>query len=479
MKARFLTVFAIVAMLFSAFGVGTASAGAYETEFTTAVTYMNVGDAATTVLDLYFFADPNDQAPTQYTIVGGAAQNAAGSLNIGSLDDTVVGDGFQGSAYMQSDQPMLVTLVQLPQGNALVKNRALSNGFSAGAPTALVATVLKGLYGTNTIFSVQNADSEQNTVTITLYDTTATQQYQTVQDIQPGAAYYVDAAALLDTELPAGFNGSAVITAVRTAGGADGSIVANAMELEYGAGVGLKAFEGVASGATLVYMPSALCNVFGGTNTAYAVQNTSLTQDTSVTVTYTSSTGVVTTETKPIGPGAKASFGGCAAMADNTYGSAIVESTVTEIIAIGKAYGAGMTTAFLGVAMGYDTVALPYVRWATTNNYNGANGQRTFITIQNVGDATITGDIVVQYVDSTGAVLGTHTISTDLAVGAKATSNASSTAEGLTEFGITPVYGGAAIITGPAGCELAVVARVSSVFGAGFVSEDYNGQPVP
>ncbi len=478
MKARFLTVFAIVAMLFSAFGVGTASAGAYETEFTTAVTYMNVGDAATTVLDLYFFADPADINPTMYTIVGGAAQNAAGSLNIGTLDDTVVGDGFQGSAYMQSDQPMLVTLVQLPQGSTTVKNRALSNGFSAGAPTALIATVIKGLYNTNTIFSVQNADSEVNTVTITLYDTSATQQYQTVQDIEPGAAYYVDAAA--EAGIPAGFNGSAVITAER-AGGADGSIVANAMELEYGTSVGLKAFEGVASGAALLYMPSALCNVFGGTNTAFAVQNTSLTTATDVKVTYTDDLGVSTNQTKTIQPGAKASFVGCDAMGQGRYGSAIIESTATDIIAIGKAYGAGMTTAFLGVAMGYDTVALPYVRYATTANYNVGNGQRTFITIQNVGDTTIIGDIVVQYVGPTGLVEGTHTITADLAVGAKATSNASMTAEGLTEFGIYPgpIYGGAAIITGPAGCELAVVARVSSVFGTGFVSEDYNGQPVP
>jgi hypothetical protein len=377
---------------------------------------------------------------------------------------------------MQSDQPMLVTLVQLPQNSTTVKNRALSNGFSAGAPTALVATVLKGLYNTNTIFSVQNADSEVNTVTITLYDTSAVEQYTVDVDIQPGAAYYVDAAA--ESGIPAGFNGSAVITAER-ADASDGAIVANAMELEYGSGVGLKAFEGVASGAALVYMPSALCNVFGGTNTSYAVQNTSLTTATDVTVTFTDDLGATTTQTKTIQPGAKASFVGCDAMGQGRYGSAILESDATDIIAIGKAYGAGMTTAFLGVSMGYDSVALPYVRWATTANYNAGNGQRTFITIQNVGAATITGDIVVQYVDSTGAVVGTHTITTDLAVGAKATSNASLTAEALTEFGITPVYGGAAIITGPAGSELAVVARVSSVFGAGFVSEDYNGQPIP
>jgi hypothetical protein len=475
MKTRFITVFAVLAMLFSAFGVGTASAGAYETEFTTSVTYMNVGTATTTVLDLYFFADEADTTPTMYSLTALAA-NGAGSLFIGSLDDAIVGDGFQGSAYMQSDQPMLVTLVQIPQGSTTVKNRALSNGFSAGAPTALIATVLKGLYSTNTIFSVQNADSETNTVTIELYDTSAVLQWDTTVDIEPGAAYYVDAAAIPDNELVAGFNGSAVITAER-ADTSDGAIVANAMELEYNTGVGLKAFEGVASGAALVYMPSALCNVFGGTNTAFAVQNTSLTTATDVTVTYTDDLGAVTDETKTIQPGAKASFVGCDAMGQGRYGSATIESDTTDIIAIGKAYGAGMTTAFLGVSMGYDSVALPYVRYATTDNYNAGNGQRTFITIQNVGAAAITGDIVVQYVGPDGTVQGTHTITTDLAIGAKATSNASLAL--LDEFGITPTYGGAAIITGPAGSQLAVVARVSSIFGTGFVSEDYNGQPIP
>jgi hypothetical protein len=473
MKTRFITVFAVLAMLFSAFGVGTASAGAYETEFTTSVTYMNVGTATTTVLDLYFFADEADTNPTMYSLTALAA-NGAGSLFIGSLDDAIVGDGFQGSAYMQSDQPMLVTLVQIPQGSTTVKNRALSNGFSAGAPTALIATVLKEQYSTNTIFSVQNADSEVNTVTITLYDTAAVQQYQDVVDIEPGAAFYVDAAAIAG--VPSPFNGSAVITAER-ADTSDGAIVANAMELEYNTGVGLKAFEGVASGAALVYMPSALCNVFGGTNTAFAVQNTSLTTATDVTVTYTDDLGAVTDETKTIQPGAKASFVGCDAMGQGRYGAAIIESDTTDIIAIGKAYGAGMTTAFLGVAMGYDSVALPYVRYATDANYNSGNGQRTFITIQNVGAATITGDIVIQYVGPDGSVLGTHTITDDLAVGAKKTSNASNA--GLLEFGITPTYGGAAIITGPAGSQLAVVARVSSIFGTGFVSEDYNGQPIP
>ena len=54
-----------------------------------------------------------------------------------------------------------------------------------------------------------------------------------------------------------------------------------------------------------------------------------------------------------IGPGAKASFIGCDVMADGTYGAAVVESADQPVIAIGKAYGAGLSTAFNGVDVGY------------------------------------------------------------------------------------------------------------------------------
>jgi hypothetical protein len=476
MKTRLFTMLAILALMFSVFASG-ASAQAYDAQFTTSVTYVNVGDATTTVLDLYFFASPDDTAPTSHSL-DPLDPNAAGSLFIGNLDDAVVADGFQGSAYMQSDQPMLVTLVQIPQNAGDVRNRALSNGFAAGAPQALIATVLKNMYNTNTIFSVQNADSETNTATLYFYDTSANMVYSETQDIEPGAAYYFDAAAVAG--LPDPFNGSAVVIAER-ADMTDGAIVANAMELEV-TSIGLKAFEGVASGGTLFYMPSSLCNVFGGTNTSYAIQNTDLVSDTEVTVTYTDNNGDVTTETKTIGPGAKASFVACDVMADGTYGAAVVESDTTDIIAIGKAYGAGLTTAFNGVDMGYEVIGLPYVRWATDANYAAGLGQRTFITIQNVGADLPAGSVfTIDYVGPDGTIEGTHvyTATAGLDNGAKFNSNASNA--GLAEFGYYgAVYGGAAIITGPAGAELTAVARVSTQTSPGvFVSEDYNSQPIP
>ncbi len=476
MKARYFAVLMVIAMLFSAFGVDNAFAGAYTTQFTTSVTYMNVGTATTTTLKLYFYADPADTTPTSFTLAN-AAQNAAGSLYIGGLDDLIVADGFQGSAYMESDQLMQVTLVQLPQASTTVKNRALSNGFIMGGPKALIATVLKNAFSTYTIFSVQNADTVANDVTIKFYDTTPTLWHTIDINIAPGASYYVDTG--LVAELPVGFNGSVVIEAKRS-DQTNGSVVASAMELEE-PGVGLKAFEGVSQGAQLLYMASSLCGYYG-TNTSYAVQNTNLTTSTDVTVTFTDTAGVdYVSATKTIGPGAKASFVACDTMPLGKYGAAIVESTVTDVVAVGKAYGAGLTTAFLGVEGGSEKMGLPYVRYATDANYAIGNGQRTFISVQNVGRPLVEAEEVdVNFYDYTGALAGTYTYvvpAGGLATGAKFSCSAASA--GLLEFGITPVYGGAAIIVGPATSELSAIGRVSTQIAPGsYVSEDYNSQPI-
>jgi hypothetical protein len=477
MKNKVFAMLVVLTMLLSVF-VGSASAQAYNAHFTTSITYVNVGSAATTTLDLLFYANPGDLAPTSYTLEN-LEPNAAGSLFVGQVG-VPIDPGFQGDAIMQSDQPMLVTLVQLPIDAGNVKNRALSNGFNAGAPQTLIATVLKNTFNTNSIFSVQNADSELNTVDINFYNTSADLVYSMTQDIEGGAAFYVDAGLIAG--LGYTFNGSAVVMASRVGGMEDGAIVSSVMELGI-TSTDVKAFEGVATGGMKFYMPSAVCNKFGGQNTSYAVQNTSLTDATDVTVTFYDTTGNITSQTKNIGPGAKASFLGCDSMAQDTYGSAIVEAATQPVIAIGKVYGAGVATAFNGVAVGVEKSGLPYVRWANATDWAAGTKQRTNITIQNVGEDLAAGAVVtIEYVGPDGAVLGTHTYTVGadgLPNGAKF--NTSAAEAGLTEFGYYgSVFGGAAIITGPAGSELAAVARVSTQITPGvLISEDYNGQAIP
>jgi hypothetical protein len=276
------------------------------------------------------------------------------------------------------------------------------------------------------------------------------------------------------------FNGSVVVTAKRGDNSA-GKVVASSMELAL-TGTGVYSFEGVEAGAMELYMPSYLCAKYNASS-SYAVQNTSLTTSTNVTVTYTAVEGGTYTQTLPVGPGAKASFIACNATPANTYGAAVVTSSATPVVAIGKVYGGGFSTAFLGVAVGSEVMGLPYVRWATDANYNAGLGQRVFITIQNVGSPLVEDEAIdIEYYDYAGTKVGTHSIVLGvggLPTGAKVNSNAS--LAGLVEFGYYgSIYGGAAIIRGPAGSELAAVARVQTyVVATGlFVGEDYNSQPI-
>ena len=465
---KVLAVLAVLTLL--AFAVpGASYAQAYGLAFTTSITYQNVG-AGTAHIVALFYDSPTDTNPVSITRPD-LAPNASTSLYIGSLSQ--IASGFRGSAVFQSDQPVLATMVQLPQGSTTVKNRPLSNGFGGGSSKVLLATVLKNWYNTTSIFSIQNAGSAETSLTIRFYDTSANEVHSTTAVVKPGAAYYFDAGQA--SGLGSSFNGSAVVTASP----ADTSvIVGGVMELSTNqGGTAASAFEGVASGAKKFYMPSALCNAWGS-NTSYAVQNTDLTQSTNVTVTYSNGK----TETKAIGAGAKASFIACNAsgMPAGFSGSAVVESTTTDIIAIGKAYGSGLSTAFVGASSGGDKMALPYVRWAKDSDYAAGNGQRVFLTIQNIGSTDLAaGDVTVKYIKYDGVQDGsTHSLPA-IPAGAKTNSNASNA--GLAEFGkYGSTYGGGAIIQAPAGAELAVVARVSTkVGGSQFASEDYNGMIAP
>lgn len=462
MKIKLLTFLAVLAIVVAAVSPSPAYAQAYSTSFTTSITYQNIGSGPAQI-SLLFYPSPDTTDPIEITRPDLPA-GASTSLFIGGLND--IPNNFRGSAILQANQPILATLVQLPQNSTTVRNRPLSNGFLSGDSTSLIATVLKNNFETSTIFSVQNVGTSATTATIRFYNTSATEVHSMTVNIEPGAAYFVDAGQV--SQLGSSFNGSVVVTS-------NGQIISSAMELST-TGPAASAFEGVGSGSTTFYMPSALCNAFGS-NTSYAVQNTSLTESTNVTVTYSNGA----TETKTIGPGAKQSFIACDAtgMSAGFSGAATVTSDNTPVIAIGKAYGSGLSTAFVGASSGSNELALPYVRWANDTNWNNGSQQRTFIAIQNIGSSNLAaGDVVVEYIDKNGTVVGTHSLPA-IPAGGKVNSNASDA--GLSEFGVYPdgSFGGGAIVRGPGGSQLAVVGRVSSLVGPGsFVSEDYNAMPI-
>jgi hypothetical protein len=84
-------------------------------------------------------------------------------------------------------------------------------------------------------------------------------------------------------------------------------------------------------------------------------------------------------------------------------------------------------------------------------------------------------------VDRDGNTLGTHVIPFSFAPGEKRNSNPSSA--GLVEFGCynsCNQFGGSAIVEGPAGAQLAVIARNTLYINASLsANEDYNGTEMP
>lgn len=486
MKIKILSVFVVLSLLVGLGATATpVQAVGYGTSFLTSITYMNVGTAAADII-MSFYSEEATTVTASYPVAS-LAPGAAASLGVGSVFTTA----FKGSGVISSSQPVVATMVQVPQGATTVKNRPLSNGFSNGATTVYMATALKAKFNATSIISVQNAGASTATVSVAFKHTTDGTDHTYSVTLAPGAAKYYDLGLL--SEIGSVFNGSVVITS-------DVPVVATALELFTNKDT-VYAFEGIDSGATTVYMASALCQ-FGPTNTttSYAVQNSG-TQPTNVSVTFTGTANgapvnVTYTLADPVAAGAKASVGGCG---DATHpipakflGAAVLTSVSVDggttpaqpILAIAKVVGSGnYSTAALGASVGADTLALPYVRYSDLfYHYSSTRPvQQTNIAVQNIGGAPIAANTIdVEFIGPNGTVLATYTYPSELAAGAKFSVNPKTA--GLPEFGYAadpvtglPVsYGGGVRIVGPDGSQLAALARVTTSAATGDVAEDYN-----
>jgi hypothetical protein len=478
----------IVALVLTLTTVGSAFAQtAYNTNFITSITYLNVGTGTATVQ--FSFYQQGQQAPTNVTRTVNAGAGSA--LFVGSLSgNEALAAGFLGSAVMSSNQSVVATLVQVPQpSTSPVKNRPLSNGFSSATSKVLLATVLKNTANTTSKFSIQNAHTGPVDMTLKFFDAANPAGAPIVvsrQNVPAGSAQYFDLGTLNNISAAA-FSGSATVEAVQAGSATPANIVGSVLELSVN-GVAATAFEGVSGGNNKVFVATALCNVFGGANTAYAVQNVDPSTDANVVVTYkgvntaAGNAPVTGSASSTIKPGAKFSFLTCQGTGipnPGFNGAATIESNV-PIVVIAKVFGR-FATAWLGEGQGSAKLAMPYVRYSDDANYTTGKYQRTFLAIQNVG-STAVSNVTVEYRDKNGGVVGTHTIPS-IEPGAKAASNptlATGDAAKLLLFGNPESnpgggFGGGAIISGPTGSQLIAVGRVQSKVGAGDVAEDYNG----
>lgn len=465
MKHKFLIAFIISVLLIGGFGSSTVEAGAYTAEFVTSITYQNVGSATAENLVIQFY---DESSGTAIPIPRPALAPMAGtSIYVGSLSELEA--GFRGSATISSDQPLVATLVQVPKPASGVKVRPLSNGFSGGSDYVLIPTALKATFDANSIISVQNIDNVAADLELVFVPVSGTPVTVNVEDLPAYATKYFDLGQM--SELGSAFDGSVQIYAVEADTTNPGEVVASVMELKIVQN-GAYAFEGSSEFGTMIYMPSALCEFNGVQTSAYAVQNTTA-GNVDVTVTYSSGEvdGPYT-----LGAGAKRSFNACSVNDPGFIGSAQIEGTGGNITAVGKVFGGGLSTAFLGSTAGAEKIALPYVRWTTDHWFDGTR-QRAFIAIQNIGSTDLAaGEVTVNYYDKDGTLVGTDTLDA-IPAGEKVNSNAGLIGSAGAEFGYytDATFGGAAVVQGPSGSELAVIVRIQSRDGTISVAEDYSG----
>lgn len=460
MKYKFASIVLVIALLLGGVFTSKVEAGAYDAQFTTSITYQNVGTGPATITLVFQAENSSTEIPITLPDL---APLAGTSLYVGSLGDIV--PGFKGSAVMSSNQPIVSTLVQVPKAGSGVAVRPMSNGFSSGSNYVLVPTVLKGTFGSNSIVSVQNVDVGITDFELVFVPVSGSPITVNTDNVPSMATKYYDLGLM--ASIPAGFNGSLQVYATKDGTTNPAPVVASALELNI-TGTGAYAFEGASDFSTTIYMPSALCKFNGVQTSSYAVQNTTG-SSIDVTVTYA---GGGTAGPTALAAGAKQSFNACDVNTDGYIGSAVITAT-GDIVAMGKVFGGGLSTAFLGFNNGAAKVALPYVRWTTDHWFDGTR-QRAYIAIQNVGAALAAGQVTVSYYDKTGTLVGTDTLGA-IPAGGKVNSNAGNV--GAAEFGYYTdgTFGGSAIVEGPAGAELAVIVRVQSRVGANSVAEDYSG----
>jgi hypothetical protein len=485
--------------------VGSAKAAATTLSWVVSVTYQNVGTGPTTVT-VDFYPEGSTTAITFDPLSGGTlAAGAGASFYIGSVSG--ISAGFNGNAVMSSTQPLVATVVEFHQNGAgeTVRMRMLSNGFqtSDASNQYLIATALLNKFSRTTVFSIQNTTSSAVSATVKLYDADNSGALASTitHSIPAYSSKYIDMSVSADTGLSSSlttFNGSAIVTV------SSGTIVSAVSELYNNRDVGAN-FEGIPLSrvANTIYMATGLCES-SSLDTYYAVQNASLTDSASITVTYFNTNGTTKTTDGPysIGPGQKKSITTCAPSTGvNMHaftGAASITSVGAPIAVIGKAQcsvAAGQCSAdkvdvftiFMGENSGSSELALPFIRWSNDTNYNASSNlgskQRSYLAIQNL-EAT-TSAVDVEYYDKAGTLCGTDHL--NIAAHAKGNSNASVPSGVLGcgtmnagEFGYYQdgTFGGSVLIKAGAAnptAKFIAIARVQNP-GAG---EDYNAVPVP
>jgi len=276
-------------------------------------------------------------------------ENAQASINImyydqtgaavisGGVDDTIPALGsktyypihpsgtFNGSVVISSDKQVVAIANLLASGT--VNAASATNSFSAGAMTVNLPLIMRGNYGFNTWFNVQNTSTTSSTnVTVTYYPGSAGNSGVTdTASIPAGAAHTFDQET--KTELGSMFVGSAVVTS------SSQPIVATVEQVGSTASfMVLMGYNGFVAGSTTVNLPLVMAKNYGF-YTGIQCQNGG-TGSTTITVDYGPNTvgaWMPTDDSAPVAAGASYTFLQLGGQWTSTYvGSATVTSTPAQ-----------------------------------------------------------------------------------------------------------------------------------------------------
>jgi hypothetical protein len=441
--------------------------------WTSAIQYQNTGSSDGAMV-IHFFDTGGGKVSTESIHIDA---HGSGTLLVGSVGGLSAAEN---AAVVTSSVPLVaVTRSFVTDGETDNYDITLSNGYeiSMAGPTVYLPTLLKQQFGSTSRFGIQNTETEAVNVTIDIFEVGNATPVHTINVEIPAQSSYI--ASMNDiTEIGALFSGSLRATAD------DGvsKLVATSEET-YDANRFSYGFEGVASGASKVFIPTMLCEYAPPQNQTsyYAIQAVGGGVDIEMKH-YDKDTGtqIGSTYSTSLSAGGKASLNPCTNgnVASGAIGSSVVEVTggTGSILALVKINsGEGMRTAYTA-EQAYtivDTVelALPYVPWENP-------GWKTFIAVQNLGDAAAE-DIVATYYNADGSIAGTHVLATSGASVAILQKVNTSPANVIADPWSTGTFSGSVVISSDQ--PVTVVARIEKDvdLDGGAVTkfaEDYTGQ---
>lgn len=449
--------------------------------WTSAIQYQNTGDTAGALV-IHFYDSAGSQTSTGAFPV---EAYASGTLLTGSVAGLTATEN---AAVISSSVPLAAVYRSfVAEGETDNYDITLSNGYgvSIANPTVYLPTMLKQQFGSTSRFGIQNTDTVATYVTIDFFEVGNPAPVLTLNpEIQARSSYIVSLNDIAG--INPGFTGSLRATSDNGTSNlvATSEETYDATRMSYG-------FEGVASGASKVFIPTMLCEYSPPQlqTSYYAFQAVDGAVDISMKH-YDRDTGVQlgTTYTTSISDGGKASLNPCSNgnVPSGAIGSSVVEVTggTGSVLALVKVNAAnGMRTAYTGeqtyTVDGTVKIALPYVPW----NNNFTAGWQTYIAVQNISEAAPAVNIVATYYHNDGTVAGEVTLadgSTPLAPLQKVNTSPAPWVDGIADP-VTGLFDGSVIITSDQ--PVSVVVRIEKTvdLDGGTITkfaEDYTGQKV-